>query len=250
MHRLRDQIAANGLINPITVRPRDDGYTLIAGRNRLHACRLLGWGTIPATITNVTDHQAATIRLAENVTRSNLSPIEEAVQLADLIEDNPDGVEGVASTLGRPTAWVLNRLDLLTWDDSIQQAVHARKLSLGAASKLARIPDPSTRAYYTEQAILHGITARTAALWLHDALNAPAPDDEVSEKSSAARLPESPGALLQYCFLCQSPHEITTTTIARLCPSCAQAMHNASIQNAQPQESQPPQPPPTPWPNS
>jgi len=232
--RLRDQIATDGLINPITVRTRGGRYELIAGRNRLEACRQLGWSTIPATIHDVDDYKTATMRLAENVTRSNLSPVEEALQLADLVEQNPHGIDGVAQTLGRKPNWILDRLEILAWDTPIQQAVHARKLSLAAASRLARIPDPTERQRYCEQAVIHGISARTANLWLQAAMTQTGGDIELSEKSVLQGTTQPTDKILQSCHLCGSPVEIAAITRIACCPSCATALLHAAANQHQP----------------
>ena len=235
IHRLRDQIATSGLINPITVRPYGDRYRLLAGLNRLDAFRLLQRTEIPAHIVNTDDTGASTIRLTENLTRTNLTPVEEAAQLHDLIESTPGGVDVVAATIGRNVNWILDRLEILDWDADLQQAVHDKKISSAAAKRLARIADPETRRNYIHQAAVHGISARTAALWLQDTITLAQPPRDVSENSTIVGSPQNPPETRIQCFTCGTKYNIIDTYPVRLCSTCIQAIQASSL-HGPPQE--------------
>lgn len=172
------------------------------------------------------------MRLTENLTRTNLSPIEEAAQLHDLVESTPGGVDVVAATIGRSINWVLDRLDILAWDVDLQQAVHAKRISASAAKRLARIPDPETRRTYVHQAATHGINTRTANLWLQAAITDAQPAPDVSENVTFTPLEPNVPETLIHCFTCGNKYEITQTRPVRICPTCI-----AAIQGAVPPES-------------
>lgn len=227
IRRLRDQIATSGLINPITVRPAGRRFRLIAGLNRLEAYKLLQRTEIPAHIVTTDDAGASTIRLTENLTRTNLTPIEEAAQLHDLVEATPGGVDSVAATIGRSIPWVLDRLEILDWDMELQQAVHDKKISASAAKRLARIADPETRKNYIHQAATHGINTRTAALWLQDSISLAQPEPAVSENSIIEPPPQNPPETRIQCFTCGTKHNIIDTYPVRLCPNCIQTIQTA-----------------------
>lgn len=227
IRRLRDQIATSGLINPITVRASHTGFQLIAGLNRLEAYKLLQRTEIPAHVLEVDDTAAATIRLTENLTRSQLSPIEEAAQLHDLVEATAGGVDAVAATTGRTANWVLDRLEILDWDPELQQAVHEKKISASAAKRLARIPDPETRSRYVQQAATHGISARTAALWLQDAIALAQPAPPVSENSTIVQNPAPEMEIRVGCFACGTKCLYPETHPVRLCINCITAIQTA-----------------------
>ena len=233
--RLRDQIATSGLINPITVRPAGSRYRLLAGLNRLEAFRLLQRTEIPAHIINTDDTGASTIRLTENLTRTNLTPIEEAAQLSDLVEATPGGVDVVAATIGRSVSWVLDRLEILDWDVELQQAVHDKKISASAAKRLARIADPESRRNYIRQAAVHGINTRTAALWLQDANSLSLSPPNVSEKSCIAPQIQNPPETRIQCFTCGTKYNIIDTHPVRLCSTCIQTIQ-ASLLHGPEQE--------------
>ena len=76
LEELRQSIAANGLLQPITVRKREIGYELISGERRLRACKLNGNSKIPAIVVEVTDHAGGLLALIENIQRKDLSFLE------------------------------------------------------------------------------------------------------------------------------------------------------------------------------
>lgn len=229
IRRLRDQIATSGLINPITVRTSGTRFRLLAGLNRLEAFRLLQRTKIPAHIVSTDDTGASIIRLTENLTRTNLTPIEEAAQLHDLVEATAGGVDAVAATTGRTVNWVLDRLEILQWDVELQQAVHDKKISASAAKRLARIADPETRHNYTRQAAAHGINTRTAALWLQDANTLALSPQNLSENPIIATSPQNPPETTIHCFTCGTKYSILDTHPVRLCSTCIQAIQTSLL---------------------
>ncbi len=218
--KLAASIAADGLINPITLRNHDGHLKILAGRRRLAAFQLLGRATIPATIRETQDHQAATIKLAENVARSNLSPVEEATQLGLAVQDHPAGVDGVAAAIGRSVNWVLDRLDMIDWPESLLTHVHTAKISMAAAKRLARIAEPERREYYIDQAARCGINARTAALWLQDANSLSTSDNNPSEKCVPVTNTAYRTKTEVECFVCNEWRDLAQTTPARICHQC------------------------------
>ena len=226
------------MINPITVRLVDERYQLLAGLNRLEAFRLLQRTEIPAHVVSTDDTGASTIRLTENLTRTNLTPVEEAAQLHDLVEATPGGVDVVAATIGRSVQWVLDRLEILDWDTDLQQAVHDKKISSAAAKRLARIADPETRRNYIHQAAVHGISARTAALWLQDSITLAQPPRDVSENPIIEISPQTPPETRIQCFTCGTKYNIIDTHPVRLCSTCIQAIQTSCLHGPPQEESQ------------
>ncbi len=225
--QLANSIAQDGLINPITLRDNDGKLEILAGRRRLAAFKLLGRSSIPATIRQAENHQAATIKLAENVARSNLSPVEEATQLATAVKDHPGGVDGVAQAIGRSTNWVLDRLDMCDWPESLLTHVHSGKISMAVAKRLARVTDPHHREYLINQAARCGINARTAALWLQDANALYPTNDPTSEKSTGNTITTYRTTTEVQCFVCSEWRDLAQTTPARICHPCINELGKA-----------------------
>jgi len=237
------QISKDGLLHPITLRPRGDGFELIAGRHRLEAFRLLGWTHAPAIVKHVTDYQAGMLRMSENVSRSQLSPAEEAFQLAALLNETPGGVDELAGRTGRSVNWILDRLEMCDWPDDLMQAIHHGKISLAAAKYLAKIPDPETLALRVHDAVLSGISARTASLWLQHALGDIQADFVPPDNYSQVAIPEYETTTFCNCVCCRRKIELTRTRFVRICTDCLGDLENANrerdAQKAKPETSQP-----------
>lgn len=217
---LATSIAANGLLNPVTVRRSGNGYEVVAGMTRVTACKLLGWTIIPAIVRDLNDLQANTARLVENVQRSNLSPVEEAIQLGELLKAHPDGAEGVSATVGRTLNWVLDRLELLAWPEPLLHHVHSKTIGLGVAKRLARITPPELCLERVEQAAHYGINTHTAAMWLQDANAVVQPDQEPTEGPPATDLRHFATTTTVQCFVCRERVDSQQTLPTHVCTKC------------------------------
>ncbi|MDQ7053834.1 MAG: ParB/RepB/Spo0J family partition protein [candidate division KSB1 bacterium] len=137
LKELKQSISENGVITPITVRPHNNGYQLIAGERRLRAVQELGLRTIPAFVLDVkTDAQMLEMSLVENIQRENLNPIEEALGYQRLIDECQLTQEQVAQKVGKDRATVANFLRLLKLPDQIQESLRKGEISAGHARAL------------------------------------------------------------------------------------------------------------------
>jgi ParB family chromosome partitioning protein len=146
---LADSIREVGVLQPVLVRPVDDGYELIAGERRWRAARRIGLQTIPALVRDTDDATALEHALVENLHRDDLNPLEEAAAYQQLIEDFGLTHEAVASQVGRSRTSITNSLRLLQLPPAIQKLVHEGRLSMGHARALLGTPD---RAFQEELA--------------------------------------------------------------------------------------------------
>ncbi len=225
---LQNSIAQTRLMNPITLQEKNNGYFLIAGRHRLAAFRALGRPEIPAVILQCTDDEAAVMRLAENSNRAQLSPVEEARQLAHLVNIDPEGLDGVAVKIGRNPNWILDRIDMIEWPDSLMGHVHNKKISLSAAKILNRITDREMREIRIDQAATAGINTRTAKMWLIDANSTAYQESNSSEKYVESRNSSVFTETKVECFMCTELVKIENTTTERFCSPCRHTIHAAT----------------------
>lgn len=140
---LADSIKAQGLIQPILVRPlapRNPGesqrYEIIAGERRWRAAQMAGLAEIPAVIRDVPDEAAVAMALIENIQRENLNPLEEAQALFRLIEEFGLTHQSAAEAVGRSRAAVSNLLRLMDLADEVKQLVAQRSIEMGHARAL------------------------------------------------------------------------------------------------------------------
>ena len=140
-------IKNQGLIQPIIVRPVDDGqYQIIAGERRWRASQLAGLHEIECIIRDVEDINVLEAALIENIQREDLNVIEEAYAYKGLIELKNITNENLAKKIGKSSSHVSNILRLLELDDEIKNFVISGKLSMGHARALIGVPNALDRA--------------------------------------------------------------------------------------------------------
>ena len=139
---LATNIGDHGLQNPITVRklPKQK-YELISGARRLEAARILGWEKIPAIIRNVSDAEAATLCISENLQRASLNPIEEARGYQMLKDTFNLTHEEIAQIGGKSRSYITNSLGLLKLDEFLQACLICEKLTVSHVRIINMAPD-------------------------------------------------------------------------------------------------------------
>jgi ParB family chromosome partitioning protein len=137
LERLADSILSTGLVQPIVVRQRGDGYEMIAGERRWRACELAGLKEVPAIIRAATDEQTLEIALIENIFREDLNAMDRARAYRRYCEEFGLGAEQIAKRLNEDRTTVVNYLRLLELPISVQEMVEDGRLSMGHARALA-----------------------------------------------------------------------------------------------------------------
>ena len=140
---LADSIRAQGVVQPIVVRPvgapsvtAPQRYEIIAGERRWRAAQMAGLADVPAVVRRVDDETAVAMALIENIQRENLNPLEEAVALSRLITEFALTHQQAAQAVGRSRVAVSNLLRLLELTDEIKLLVEQRQLEMGHARAL------------------------------------------------------------------------------------------------------------------
>jgi len=131
LQELADSIRAQGLVQPVVLRPVDDGYELIAGERRWRAAQLAGMHEIPAVIRDIPDQAAAAMSLIENIQREDLNAMEEANALQRLINEFGLTHQQTAESVGRSRAAVSNLLRLLELTEEVRAMVDEGDLEMG-----------------------------------------------------------------------------------------------------------------------
>ena len=137
---LADSIAAQGVVQPIVVRPLGaERYEIVAGERRWRAAQRAGLTSIPAVVRELDERGAMAVALVENIQRADLNPLEEAVALQRLIDECRLTHEQVAEAVGRSRAGVTNLLRLMELEADVQTMVREARLSLGHAKVLLAV---------------------------------------------------------------------------------------------------------------
>jgi len=157
---LVDSIRAEGLLQPIVVRPVGDKFQLIAGERRWRAFQQLKLKAIPARVMTSSDASSASLALIENLQRADLNPLEEAHGYASLIRDFDLTQDAAAQRVGKGRATVANSLRLLSLEPELQGYVGKALLSVGHAKVLLGVENSSERMVLARRTLEQGLSVR------------------------------------------------------------------------------------------
>lgn len=163
LQELADSIRAQGVVQPIVVRPVGDGsrYEIIAGERRWRATQLAELHKIPVVIRDVPDEAAIAMALIENIQRENLNPIEEANALQRLISEFELTHQEAAEAVGRSRASVSNLLRLLVLSGEVRRMVEYGELEMGHARALLAL-EGDALAKAAREIVAKGLSVREA----------------------------------------------------------------------------------------
>ena len=150
VNELAESIASEGLMQPVVVRKLrpiiGGGYQLVAGERRWRACRQLGLKRIMANVQTASDASSAVKGLIENLQRSDLNPMEEALGFANLMANFKLTQDMLSRRIGKSRSAIANSLRLLTLPKEVQNLVSAGRLSVGNAKVLLGLEDKAQQA--------------------------------------------------------------------------------------------------------
>lgn len=178
---LADSIRANGVIQPILVRPDGDGFEVIAGERRLRAAKMAGLDHIPALARTASDDELLELALVENIHRADLNPIDRAQAYRNFIETFGLTQTDAASRLGQDRSVVANYLRLLDLPQVLKQMLVDGKLTMGHARAILALPTEELRTRLANRALAGRLSVRQVEQLVKRALTAdksPAPTPE------------------------------------------------------------------------
>ena len=146
LDELSASIREHGVLQPILVRPLEDGeFQLIAGERRWRASKAAGLATIPALVEEIDDDTALEISIIENLQREDLSPLDEASMFDRMVREHGYSVRRLAQKLGKDKGYLENRLRLADAPEEVRELVSLRKDTLSHAYELMKVEDPKKR---------------------------------------------------------------------------------------------------------
>jgi len=190
---LAASIREHGVLQPILLRPIDDGrFQLIAGERRWRASKIAEQPTIPALVEDIDDDTALEISIIENLQREDISPLDEAAMYDRMIREHGYSIRRLAEKLGKDKGYLENRLRLADAPPEVRELVSLRKDTLSHAYELMKVQDPKKRRRLADQVArnelslvklrerIEGRPARTAV----DDEAGPEPDVEPAEPAA------------------------------------------------------------------
>jgi ParB family transcriptional regulator, chromosome partitioning protein len=197
LEELAQSIKAQGVMQPIVVRPIDGGrYEIVAGERRWRACHQAGLERIPAMVRELPDEAAIAMALIENIQREDLNPIEEAVALQRLQQEFQLTQQQVAEAVGKSRVTITNLLRLIALPEEIKTLLAHGDLEMGHARALLGLPAEQQVAG-ARHVVARGLTVRQTEALVRQWLNTqektvekvkPDPDISRLEQRLAERL--------------------------------------------------------------
>lgn len=188
---LKQSIAENGVIQPITVRVVDDGFELIAGERRLRATTELGFRKIPAFVMEITsEDQMLELALIENIQREDLNPIEQAKAFQQLLKEYGLTQEQVSKKIGKDRATIANFVRLLKLPDIIQQSLRKNEISMGHARAIMGLSSRGDQMQVWRKTVKEGWSVRHVEKVIRDIASKPAKSKSTSSKKQSSQFVE------------------------------------------------------------
>ena len=176
INSLASSIEENGIIQPIIVQKKGDGYRIVAGERRWRAARIAGLSVIPAIVRDLTDRQTMEQALIENIQREDLNPIEEAMAIQNLLKTHKLTQDQLAKKLGKGRSSIANTLRILELDESLQEFVSRGDLSEGHAKVILGVKDKEDQRKVADYIMTRDLNVRQAEVFVKkflDSQNAP-----------------------------------------------------------------------------
>lgn len=169
IEELANDIQANGLINPISVRPQPNGeYKIIAGDRRGLAVTMLKWEYVDCKVWEIGEGNDEDIKAAENLVRNQLTPTEEALAYKRRLPSEPNGTQSMALRLHVPQSRIEKLLSLADGDPEVFRLVGTGDIKVAQALEINKFQTPAGRLLAIEQAAKHGLKAEGLRRWRMD----------------------------------------------------------------------------------
>lgn len=163
LQELAESFKTQGVLQPIIVKKKDNGYILIAGERRFRAARLAGLENIPALLmdeTNETD--MLQMALVENIQREDLNPLEEAEAFRRLMDESRLTQQELAARVGKSRTAIANIVRLLNLPEKVKELIRAGKLTEGHARAILALDDELSQVKLAERIVADNLTVRMA----------------------------------------------------------------------------------------
>jgi ParB family chromosome partitioning protein len=160
LRQLSDSIREDGLLQPVVVRRKGEGYELIMGERRLQAARLAGVPSVPVIVKDVKDVDSLRLALVENIQREDLNAIEVALAYRALVATFGLTQSDLASLIGRDRSSVANTLRLLNLPEEVQRMIVDERITGGHARALLALPTQKEQLELARKVIARNLSVR------------------------------------------------------------------------------------------
>lgn len=178
---LAESLKEFGVLQPILVQKKEDGYEIIAGERRWRAAKLAGLKEVPVVIREYTKQQTMEIALIENVQREDLNPIEEARAYQSLMQEFGLKQEEIASRVSKNRVTITNSMRLLKLDERVQELLIENQISGGHARALLTLEDGNLQFQLAQRIVKEGLNVRETEKLVKSLSNKKEPKEKKKE---------------------------------------------------------------------
>lgn len=184
LEELASSITANGVIQPLIVRPMGDYYELVAGERRWRAARLALLKVVPCIVREFNDEENMIVAIIENMQREDLNPMEEALGIKKMADKYAFTQEQISKALGKSRAYIANSMRLLKLPAYIQDYVSDGRISAAHARTLITVSDEKKQKLLCDRIVKEGLSVRTTEQLAEQAKNEIKPERKKKVKKS------------------------------------------------------------------
>lgn len=160
---LSESVKRYGVLQPITVKDEKNGfYTIIAGERRWRAAKMAGLPEVPVRIVEFSSLEELEVSLIENLQRTDLDPVEEAMGYKRLMEEHSLTQEEVSKKVGKSRSAVANALRILALPEKVRELLIEKKISAGHAKAILMVNDSKKQELLAERIVSEGLSVRSA----------------------------------------------------------------------------------------
>lgn len=228
LDELAQSISEIELLQPIMLAIKGERFEVVFGHRRFLAHKKLGLSVIRSIVRQMTKEEIGIARATENISRADLTPLEEAATYRNLIDHYGMSLERVAKKMSKTPGTIKRRMDILRMPPILQKAVHKKQISMTVAEELWPIADEASLDYYLMFAVENGCTREVARQWAKDWKDTQRRSQNPDEPGGRVDLsPNEPRPSFVPCDICNEPANLNETKFFRTCPGCFRAIKKA-----------------------
>lgn len=220
IEELAENIKRVGLIQPLVVKKIKDKYEIIAGHRRYKALKVIGAVSVQCIVKALDKLEADTVKLSENIYRSDLTDLEEAESLQHLMKVGKVDAKKLSKQIGKSFSYVQQKLDILKYPENIRQALQDQKINFSVARELIRLKNEGMRNEYLRHAVNAGATPAVVKEWVDDIIRAEKLQRGEAEAQVSTANQASPEAPTYFCFACGEKANFNDSTLIRVHTKC------------------------------
>lgn len=189
IHELAESIKKNGILQPILVqKDNDNKYSIIAGERRYRAAKLVGLTSMPCIVKNFSEAETFIVAMIENIQRSNLNPIEEALGYKTICDAYNVSHTEIANLLGKSRTHVANMVGILSMPQEIQDMIASGEISIGHAKVLKKIADKKNVSEIAKKIKDENLSVRALEKHIEEIVDLNHQQDQINHSSHNAKI--------------------------------------------------------------